>query len=171
MLYYIILYTQHVSLKCNLPEWIDHRSIQVPGDVSPLHRPKGGKNGSQNPRHMGELLLGGCGRVMHTKWWMLISGFWMLLDGCCLCLLAPFCWRRPIRPRGIHAFLYEIARCLLSKQAKSAGPQRTTLPCFLAGTKPSFHRWAVVNNPNMFFPSKAWNILDEEHVPNQKHPQ
>ena len=24
----------------------------------------------------------------------------------------------------------EIARCLLSKQAKSAGPQRTTLPCF-----------------------------------------
>ena len=25
----------------------------------------------------------------------------------------------------------EIARCLLSKQAKSAGPQRTTLPCFL----------------------------------------
>ena len=23
----------------------------------------------------------------------------------------------------------EIARCLLSKQAKSAGPQRTTLPC------------------------------------------
>jgi hypothetical protein len=54
----------------------------------------------------------------------------MLLDGCCLCLLAPFCWRRPIRPRGIHAFLYEIARCLLSKQAKSAGPQWTTLLCF-----------------------------------------
>ena len=26
----------------------------------------------------------------------------------------------------------EIARCLLSKQAKSAGPQRTTLPCLWA---------------------------------------
>ena len=49
--------------------------------------------------------------------------------------------------RNSKMLVVEIARCLLSKQAKSAGPPRTTLPCFFVAVLMMVDNWFFWGSP------------------------